>query len=168
MSEEIKSDYSQEKSEIINLLIQEIKKKYRISNKQISEFVESKRDIEIPITIFSKEIGGLEVVVKFMKENLNMNYHEIAGALQRDERTIWTAYNKAIEKDKTPIKVEDNEITISVELLRNRNFTVFEIIISSLKEQGMKFSEIAKLLDRDQRNIWTIYSNACVKQDGSN
>ena len=36
---------------------------------------------------------------------------------------------------------------------------------SYLKEQGLKFSEIAKLLNRDQRNIWTIYSRAVRKNN---
>jgi hypothetical protein len=28
----------------------------------------------------------------------------------------------------------------------------------------MKYSEIGELLDRNQRNVWTIYSNAAKKQ----
>ena len=36
-------------------------------------------------------------------------------------------------------------------------------MIVYLKEQGLKYTEIAKLLDRDQRNIWTIYSKAIKK-----
>ncbi len=40
----------------------------------------------------------MESVVNYMKDTLNMSYHEIAVALNRDDRTIWTVYNRALKK----------------------------------------------------------------------
>ncbi len=40
----------------------------------------------------------MESVVFYMKEELSMTYHEIAQALNRDDRTIWTVYNRAVKK----------------------------------------------------------------------
>ena len=55
--------------------------------------------IFIPTSIFrNRELGTLEVVVKYLKEKLNMNYHNIGILLNRNERTIWTAYNRAKKK----------------------------------------------------------------------
>jgi len=40
----------------------------------------------------------MESVVSYMKNSLGMTYHEIAVALNRDDRTIWTVYNRALKK----------------------------------------------------------------------
>ena len=51
--------------------------------------------IKIPITVFrNRDLAVLESLVKYMKEELKMNYAEIAESLNRDERTVWTAYNR--------------------------------------------------------------------------
>jgi len=41
--------------------------------------------------------------------------------------------------------------------------TILESAILYLKGKGMRFSEIGKLLERDERNIWTTYSRAIKK-----
>ena len=40
----------------------------------------------------------MEAAVSYMKDSLDMTYHEIAVSLNRDDRTIWTVYNRAIKK----------------------------------------------------------------------
>jgi len=117
-------------------------------------------ELSIPATIFSREIGSLEAITKYMKENLEMNYNEIAKELNRDQRTIWTAYKKAKEKQKEIIEIKKTLVFLPTYILRNRKLTTLESIVDYLKKKGLKNSEIAELLDRDQRNIWTIYSRA--------
>jgi hypothetical protein len=115
-------------------------------------------NITLPITIFSNKLGALEAISKYMKENLGMSYHKIAELLNRDERTIWTAYNKSLKKQKEIIKVKENSIFIPISVLNNRKLTVLESLVLYLKHKDMKYSEIAKVLNRNQKNIWTIYS----------
>ena len=40
----------------------------------------------------------MESVVFYLKEKMGMTYHEIAVELNRDDRTIWTVYNRALKK----------------------------------------------------------------------
>ena len=91
-----------------------------------------------------------------------MRYITIAKLLNRDQRTIWTAYNKSLKKQKGLIIVKETEIFIPISIF-NKKLTLLEAIVIYLKEKGLKFSEIARLLNRDQRNIWTIYSQAVRK-----
>ena len=98
-----------------------------------------------------------------MKENLGMSYHSIAELLNRDERTIWTAYKKAVKKQAKPLKIKETKMMLSISIFKNRRLTILESVIVYLKEKGLKFSEIAELLERDQRNIWTIYSRVKKK-----
>ncbi|MGY4884634.1 MAG: right-handed parallel beta-helix repeat-containing protein [Nanobdellota archaeon] len=164
VSEELKEEYSPGKEEIVNLLIKEVKRKYRVNNKEISELIFVRKDIEISMDIFTKDLGALEALTKYMKENLHMNYVEIANKLGRDERTIWTAYKKAVEKNSEPIKIKEDSMNIPIQIFYNEKLTVLEAIIIYLKEKGKKYSEIGRLLNRDQRNIWTIYSKAIDKK----
>jgi len=120
-------------------------------------------ELSIPVSILSKKLGVLEALVKYMKENLNLDYHEIAKLLNRNDRTIWTVYKKASEKQQEPIEVKKTLVFLPVSILRNRKLTTLEAIVIYLKAKEMRYSEIAELLDRDQRNIWSIYSRATKK-----
>ncbi|MBI5804067.1 Ig-like domain repeat protein, partial [Candidatus Pacearchaeota archaeon] len=120
-------------------------------------------ELSIPITIFSKELGALEAITKYMKENLSMDYHEIAKLLNRDDRTIWTAYNKAKNKEKKIIKVEKSLVWLPASIFEDRRLTPLESVVVYLKEKELRYSEISKLLNRDQRNIWAIYSKTIKK-----
>ena len=147
----------------LNLMTDELKEKYKLSEQEMIELLGLKEKDNIPVTIFSKKLGGLEALCKYLKENLGMNYHKIAQELNRDDRTIWTAYKKACEKKKEKIKVRKEDLSIPFEIFKDRRFTILESIIAYLRNKGMKFKEIASLLERDSRNIQTIYSRAVKK-----
>jgi predicted DNA-binding protein (UPF0251 family) len=112
-----------------------------------------KPEVKIPISIFKKELGGLEAVVKYMKENLDMKYSEIANLLNRDQRTVWTAYSKAVAKK--PQKLRARGFTVPLAVFTEQA-TVLKAVIRHLRKRSMKYSEISKLIHRDERNVWTI------------
>jgi len=141
---------------IYNLAKSKIKKAGKQEIKPEIELEEIKDKITIPISIFTKQLGGLETVVKYMKENLQLTYHEIAELLNRNERTIWTAYNKS--KDKMPEKLEIRKGLMLPLRIFSTKLTALKAAISYLKEKQMQYVEIAELLNRDERNIWTIYN----------
>ncbi len=56
-------------------------------------------EISIPVSVFkNRKFGMLESSVVYLKEEYKLSYHEIAVLLNRDDRTIWTSYNKAKKK----------------------------------------------------------------------
>jgi len=134
-------------------------------------------DLSLPSAIFTKKLGCLEAIVKYMKEDLRKSHHEIAKILNRDDRTIWTAHRKAMEKEPEKVNLEKTIVTLPImklektfmllptSIFKNRKLTTLEAIIVYLKDNGLKNSEIARLLNRDQRNIWTTYQKAENKLD---
>jgi hypothetical protein len=55
--------------------------------------------IVIPSSIFQdRQLSVLEAMVEYFKEKKGMRYSEIARLLNRDDRTVWTAYKRAKEK----------------------------------------------------------------------
>ncbi|MEK6893667.1 MAG: hypothetical protein AABX07_05705, partial [Nanoarchaeota archaeon] len=129
-------------------------------------------NLTIPTAIFTDKLGCLEAITKYLKENLEMSYHEIAQILNRNDRTIWATYHKALKKQPAPVNLEKTMImlpvmklekvflVLPVSIFKDRNLTILESIVIYLKKKGLKYNEIAKLLNRDQRNVWTIHSKA--------
>ncbi len=120
-------------------------------------------ELTLPSTIFSKKLGCLETVVKYLKENLDLGYSEIASLLNRNERTIWTVYNRAIRKKSRAIEIKKTLIFIPVSILKNRKLTISESIITYLRKKELTYNLIAKLLDRNRANVWHTYSIATRK-----
>ncbi|MEM4230254.1 MAG: hypothetical protein QXF25_00005, partial [Candidatus Pacearchaeota archaeon] len=161
IADELRRKYKLEDKEIVSLVNEELRRKYNLTKEQTLEII--KQENNIPIEIFSTELGSLEAICKYMKENLNMPYSEIAKALNRDDRTIWTAYNQAIKKQKQSFEIKESELLLPISVFKSE-LTILESLILYLKEKKlMRFSEIARLLNRNQKNIWTIYSRVTKK-----
>jgi len=74
----------------------------------------------------------------------------------KNQRNIWTSYKRAKEKQEEAFSEEKEGMLIPISIFKNE-LTIFESIISYLREKEIRYSEIARLLNRDQRNIRTIY-----------
>jgi len=121
--------------------------------------------ISFPISIFNNgQLGSFETIVKYLKEELLLKNHEIAVLLNRTDKTIWAAYNLAIKKRKEKLDVKKSDIHIPALIFSDRKFSVLESLVSYLKDNfNLRYSQIADLLSRDERNIWTVYNRAKKK-----
>jgi hypothetical protein len=127
--------------------------------------LDQEKSIFIPCSVFTEALSPFESICKYLKEHLNMTYHEIAVLLDRDDRTIWTVYQHAMKKDKKPMRVHPSSIIFPVSLLRDRRLSVLEHLVVHVKEYyGMTYHEIAVLLKRDDRTIWTMYQRSLRKR----
>jgi hypothetical protein len=53
----------------------------------------------IPLSIVcDRNVSIFETIVEYLKDHHGLTYHEIAVLLNRDDRTIWTVYNRAAKK----------------------------------------------------------------------
>ena len=141
---------------------------YNISTEKSSkEFHKlTKEDIQkrlekniIPFSIFnSKKLSTLEIVVKYLKENKSLSYHQIALILKRNDRTIWTTYQKASKKYKEKFSKLEG-IEIPVEIFSNRKLSPLESLVHYLKDSlQISLSSIASQLSLSNSTIWTVYS----------
>ena len=61
-------------------------------------------------------------------------------------------------------RVGKSKILIDTKIFRNTKLTTFEALVKHMKDDlKMSFHEIGELLDRDERNIWTVYSRGKKK-----
>lgn len=125
--------------------------------------------VSIPAFILrDRSVAVLESITEYLKDEKGLTYHEIAVLLNRDDRTIWTVYNRAKKKrDKTPVKKEvyKKKLVIPAKIFRDRNVSVLEATAEYLKKEGMTYHEIAEALNRDDRTIWTVCYRAKKKRE---
>jgi hypothetical protein len=144
--------------EVLKIALTELKENHSASAEEIINIV-NKEQLFIPVSIFRREnkIGALESLCKYMKENLNLKFSEIARIISRDERTVWTAYKKATDKKTDRFEIKSEEIFMPLEKFLKEK-TALASIILFLKDKHTN-TEIARILNRDPRNIHSIYSN---------
>ncbi len=157
-----------ELKDFLKIFIKHLKYEHELDSRQISELFGRKitREVLLPVSIFNnKELGSLETTVKYLKEELSLKFHEIALLLNRNDRTIWTAYNVACKKRKEKLPVKESKLFIPALIFKDRKSSVLELIVSYLKDTfNLRYSQIAVLLNRDERNIWAVYNNAKKKK----
>ena len=89
----------------------------------------------LPISIFDNdELSCLETIVKYLKEELKLRFHEIALMLNRNDRTIWATYNIAFKKRKEKLPAKNSKFFIPVSIFTERKLSVLEAIVSYLKD----------------------------------
>ena len=120
----------------------------------------------IPASIFSTpKLSSLEIIVKYLKEEHDFSYHEIALMLNRNDRTIWATYNNSKKKHLPKLYANQTIFFIPVSIFKQREFGVLELICEYFKDElNFSYHEIAVLVNRNDRTVWTTYSRAKKKR----
>ncbi len=124
-----------------------------------------KTSITLSSSLFrNRQFSVLEALTVYLKEKKKLTYAQIARLLNRDDRTIWTVYNRAKKKPTTKSTTSKGSIAFPLSILSNRKFSCLEALVKYLKEKkGLTYAQIARLLNRDDRTIWTVYNRAKKK-----
>lgn len=74
--------------------------------------------------------------------------------------------SKNTKKERERVIIErHSDIRIPHAIFRNTSLSIMEAIVDYLKtDHGLMFCEIAAILDRDERNVWTVYNRAQKKK----
>jgi len=158
---------SSELEEEFKRLIAEFKHKHQLNDYELIDLLlgqKTETKEAIPTDCFNKKLGSLETITKYLKENKNLTTKKIAELTGRTTSAITNTYNKA--KQKMPEQLTPkSETLIPIHILTNKKLSVLENITVHLKEeQNMKLREIGKLLERNEKTIWTAYNRAKRKQ----
>jgi len=120
----------------------------------------------IPSDIFlDRNLTPLEAIVRFLRLRKNLSYYQISKLLRRHIRDIYKIHQNSEKKPASEVKISLVDlILIPVEVFSDSRFHALEAVTVYLHDNlNLKFSQIADLLNRDQRTIWTVYSRARKK-----
>jgi len=162
--EDTDSDDSKKAYNILLPLIKHFKEEYKLSKEELMSLYEGVEEINIPLSIFSHNLSPLEALVKYLKENLHLRYHEIATKLNRDDRSIWKTYQQSKTKSESPFEFTKDKIFIPISIFKNRNLSILENLVVYLKNDlNVQVKEISHLLNKNTSTIWTAYNRARKK-----
>ena len=168
--EEISSGISTDSAiEILNMLSSAQK---AVVLEHLKTMLKSQKEVQdidaVPVSIFSSgKISALEAISKYLKEDAGLEFKKIGKLLGRNEVTIRTSYKRALKKLPGRLDLSNYSLVIPIELFRDRNFSVLEIIVTHLHDHyKVSFKEIARLLCRNYKTVWTVYSKRKRKDAG--
>jgi hypothetical protein len=155
---------------ILKIVAKDLSERYRISPLEIFNAVNDSSLDGLPAEIFSfRKLSCLEAAVKYLKENKGKKLTEIGQTLNRDSRTAWNTYRNAKRKMAEELAISSSRISIPCSALRDRRYSLLESICSYLKETAMLSNkQIAELLSRDNRTIWTVCNRSKIKKGAAN
>ncbi len=142
------------------------------TTQQTPSFDENSAEKTVSSTIFcDRRSAPLEAVVVYLHDVKHYTFAAIGKLLNRSAKTTYTSYARAKEKQSTEYAVELNEvqrhyaIPIPLTVFHDRVFSSLECLVVYLKEtKVMTYRQIAIILNRDERNIWSVYHHALKKQ----
>ena len=147
--------------EIFKIILNRLKRRYNISSTELLNLTQE--EIQIPSSIFTKKLSPLEANIKYLKENLELDYKKIAELLGRNRKTVWQTYKNAVKKQSKKFEAKETEYNIPVSRFKDE-LSILETAVVYLKEQyNLSYHYIAQLLQRDERTIWTVYNRAMKK-----
>ncbi|MBS3114276.1 hypothetical protein J4448_04185 [Candidatus Woesearchaeota archaeon] len=129
--------------------------------------VQVREEIKVPISVFNNDyLSSLENIVKYLRENLLLSFKQIGSLTNRNQIALAVTYRNAKKKMESRFVVEEiSPYSIPVSILQDRNISVLENIAVYLKDTfGLTYHNIAVLLNRDDRTIWTVYQRAKKKK----
>lgn len=130
------------------------------------------KEITVPVAIFAdREISGFQAICKYLKENKSLKFSEIAVLLERDQRTVWTAYHQG--KKRKPVafdeqNLQDSLYHIPLSIFSQRKYSVLEALVKYFREErALAPRKIAGIIGQDQRVVATVYSRVRKKSQTS-
>ena len=75
---------------------------YRNAKRKLeAKFIEEISPYYLPVSILKdRKLSVLENIVSYLKDTFGLTYHKIAVLLNRNDRTIWTVYQRALKMRK--------------------------------------------------------------------
>ncbi|MBT3538496.1 hypothetical protein HN698_00160 [Candidatus Woesearchaeota archaeon] len=118
----------------------------------------------IPLSIFSSALSPLESLCRYLKDYSGLTYRQIAHLINRDERGIWTTYQRSLKKLEGELPI-NKEILLPIDIFKVRNLSVLEALVKYLVDSyGYTAYKVAKLLNKNPSALTTVYKRVLEKE----
>jgi hypothetical protein len=129
----------------------------------LDDFIEREEEMRIPLSIFrGRELSCLESVIVHLRDDAKLTNVQVSRALGRSIQVCWRTYSNAKKKYSGKLAAVASQHDVPVSLLRGK-LSCLEAVVSYLFSRGLTYSEIARLLNRDDRTVWTVHRRAIKK-----
>jgi hypothetical protein len=155
-----------ESRELLKSIIRFMKLNQQLSlHELVNLYADISPEETVPVSIFSSKLSPSEALCKYLKENRSLSFHEIAILLNRDDRSIWTSYERASRKSKKSLSTKKEDLLIPLTIFTDRSLSILEHITHHLKTaHDLSNSRIAELTKKNPSSIATVAKRAITKR----
>lgn len=120
----------------------------------------------VPVSLFrAAQVSSLEAITLYLRDIKKLKFSEIGSLLGRNQIALSSTYRSAKKKHPASLRIEESEYSIPCAALKAKKLSVLETIVVYLKAAyRLPNNEIAKLLEKDPRTIWTVLHRAKKKE----
>lgn len=120
---------------------------------KLTDLIQQQTELHIPASIFSSPLSPAEALVTYLKDHKQLRLSEIASQLNRDQRGIWSTYNRG--KQKGTITVT-NGPSIPCSIFKDRQLSVLEHTVHHLRQEH-NIKTIADMLGKSPSTIAAVH-----------
>jgi hypothetical protein len=152
---------------MLKLLLEHLQNHYNIAPDDALRSITEKEEFCVPLSVFERfELTFLEALIKYLHENQNMRFSEIAKSLNKNPVSVWGCYKKSKTKHPNQFSVDLSKGEVPLVIFTKEKFTISEALVHYLStEKKMRYIEIAQLLHRDSRTVWSLAKRALKKNE---
>jgi len=129
-----------------------------------------KQDLKVPLTIFSNK-KPFQTLTKWLHDQ-GLSTTIIARMLNRSQQAVWLSISKAKKQQSSTVltssKPSRTGLEIPISIFQDRDLSIMEHLVLFLSNKGFSQSQIASMLDRSLKTIWTWKSRALKKLQAKN
>ncbi len=119
----------------------------------------------LPLSIFTTSLYPIEAITKYFHEEEKLSFSQIAEILNRNPRNIWTAYHRALQKQKKPFPKLPEQFLLPLHLFLHRVHTPQEALVLYLKKTyQLSNKKIANLINSSPNSVAVLIKRAEGKQ----
>ncbi|MBU2561879.1 MAG: hypothetical protein KKD17_06280 [Nanoarchaeota archaeon] len=157
-----------ESRELLKSIIRFMKLNQQLSIQElVGLYTEVSPEEAVPVSIFSTSLSPSESLCKYLKENRSLSFHEIAVILNRDDRSVWTSYARALRKSSNAIVPKEEDILVPLPVFQDRSMSILEHVVNYLKTNyNLSNSKIARAINKNPSSIATVANRASAKGFG--
>lgn len=134
-----------------------------VSKKELIKIIlDKKQERGIPSNIFKYDLSGLEAIVKYLREHRKLGFNKIGMLLKRNPKSLSSTYHKAATKRIEPFPIEKTEVIPFSAFVEH--LSILEAVCVFLNNTHNK-TQIANLLGKDPRTVWTVINRAKKKSE---
>ena len=123
----------------------------------------NEKGLLIPVSVFNERLSVFESVCKYLKEDCGLKNKAISELLGKGAKSIWQAYDNASNKSPSRLIVDEKKGLIPVVVLKKKKSLLTSLVVYFKEELNLSYHDIALLLKRDDRTIWTVYNRSKKK-----
>lgn len=149
-----------EKNKLILQLLNNLKSEFNVNSRDLISILINAEKNFVPLEIFAeRKLSVQQALVKFMKENLQMSNKEISDSLNKDPRSVWSAYEQSKPRMKPLFEIPHSVMPLPLSIFKEKE-SLLESVVLFLKGQNWQNHKIASALNRSETTISTTYGRS--------